>query len=137
MRIVLDTNVLVSALLNHHGIPARILTSVWAGELELASSQPLLDELQEVLVYPKIRKRLDAHAIDVDLFLELLPFFITTVETGDVAVPTVRDADDSLVLATLIAADADWLVTGDKDLLVLAEHFPILAPAAFVKRFLS
>jgi predicted nucleic acid-binding protein len=42
-----------------------------------------------------------------------------------------------MVLATLVAGQADWLVSGDEDLLVLADRFPILAPAGFVARFLS
>ncbi len=41
------------------------------------------------------------------------------------------------MLATLVAGQADWLVTGDADLLVLAKQFPILTPAAFVERFLA
>ncbi len=136
MRVVLDTNVLVSALLRRESTPGRILSAVWGGDLDLVMSEPLVGELRRVLAYPKIRARLDARAIDTGLFLDLLPFFITSVDVTGVDVPLPRDADDHAVLATLVAAKADWLISGDEDLLVLADRLPILAPAAFVDRFL-
>ena len=137
MKVVLDTNVLVSGLLKREGIPARILRAVWDGYLELLISTPLREELAGVLEYPKIRKRLVAASVDSALFLELLPFFTTDVALADVTVPRPRDADDWVVLATLVTGAADWLVTGDADLLERAHQFPILTPAAFVERFLK
>jgi putative PIN family toxin of toxin-antitoxin system len=137
MKIVLDTNVLVSALLKADGIPARILRAVWDGQLELLISAPLLEELAAVLEYPKIRKRLVAEAVDTRLFLELLPFYTSAVTIGETAVPRPRDADDRVVLATLVAGGADWLITGDGDLIELSKQFPILTPGAFVERFLE
>jgi len=95
-------------------------------------SLPLLAELREVLNYPKIRKRLVASAIDSELFFELLPFFTVQVDLTGVEVPRPRE-----VLATFVAGQAEWLVSGDEDLLVMADQFPILSPAAFVARFLS
>lgn len=137
MKVVLDTNVMVSALLKRDSISARILTAVWDGQLQLLSSAPLLEELLRVLGYPKIRKRLLAASIDIDQFLELLPFFVIEVVPDDGSAPMPRDPADRMVLATLIAGSADWLVTGDEDLLALADQFPILTPTAFVERFLT
>jgi len=137
MRVVLDTNVLVSALLKRDSIAGRLLQAVWDGTLDLVLSEPLLTELREVLDYPKIRKRLVANAIDSELFLELLPFFTIQVDLSAVEVPRPRDAADEMVLATLVAGQAEWLVSGDEELLILADQFPILSPAAFVARFLS
>lgn len=136
MKVVLDTNVLVSALLKQDGFPGRILQAVWSGTLELLLSDPLHDELAGVLQYPKIRKRLEAQAVDVKLFLELLPFFTTSVTLEDISVPRPRDADDWMVLATFVAGQADRLITGDADLLALAQSFAIIPPAQFVERFL-
>jgi putative PIN family toxin of toxin-antitoxin system len=93
--------------------------------------------VRAVLDCPKIRKRLVAQAIAVELFLELLPFFTVQVDPTGVTVPTPRDAAGEMVIATVVAAEADWLVSGDEDLLDLADQFPILSPAAFVARFLS
>ncbi|MCJ7592309.1 MAG: putative toxin-antitoxin system toxin component, PIN family [Woeseiaceae bacterium] len=137
MKVVLDTNVLVSALLKRDSVPGQILQAVWDGTLDLVLSEPLLAELRAVLDYPKIRKRLVANAIDRELFLELLPFFTIQVDLAGTKVPRPRDAADQMVLATLVAGQAEWLVTGDADLLVLADQFPILTPAAFVARFLA
>jgi len=137
MRVVLDTNVLVSGLLKSDSIPGRLLQAVWDGSLELVLSEPLLAELRAVLDYPKIRKRLVASGIDTELFLDLLPFFTIRVDLSGIEVPLPRDAADQMVLATLVAGGAEWLVSGDDDLLVLADQFPILSPTAFVTRFLS
>jgi len=137
VRVVLDTNVLVSALLKRDSIPGRVLQAVWDGSLDLVLSEPLLSELRDVLDYPKIRRRLVANAIDCDLFLELLPFFTIQVDVSGIQVPRPRDAADEMVLATFLAGQAEWLVYGDEDLLVLADQYPILTPAAFVARFLS
>jgi len=137
MKVVLDTNVLVSALLKRDSIPGRLLQAVWDGTLDLVLSEPLLTELREVMQYPKIRQRLVAHAIDSELFLELLPFFTIQVDLTGIKVPRPRDAADEMVLATFVAGQAEWLVSGDEDLLALADQFPILAPAAFVARFLT
>jgi len=90
-----------------------------------------------VLDYPKIRKRLVANAIDSDLFLDLLPFFTIQVDLSGIEVPRPRDASDEMVLATFVAGEAEWLVSGDEDLLALADQYPILSPTAFVARFLS
>jgi putative PIN family toxin of toxin-antitoxin system len=137
MKVVLDTNVLVSALLKRDSIPGPLLQAVWDGNLDLVLSEPLLTELRETLNYPKIRKRLVSSAIDSELFLELLPFFTVQVDLTGVEVPRPRDAADEMVLATFVAGQAEWLVSGDEDLLVMADQFPILSPAAFVARFLS
>jgi putative PIN family toxin of toxin-antitoxin system len=137
MKVVLDTNVLVSALLQRDSVPGQLLQAVWDGNLELVLSEPLLAELRAVLHYPQLRRRLLANAIDSELFLELLPFFTTRVDLTAITVARPRDPADEMVLATFLAAHADWLVSGDKDLLVLADQFPIHSPAAFVARFLS
>jgi putative PIN family toxin of toxin-antitoxin system len=137
VKVVLDTNVLVSALLKRDRIPGRLLQAVWDGSLDLVLSEPLLTELRDVLDYPKIRRRLVANAIDRDLFLELLPFFTIQVDLSGIQVSRPRDAADEMVLATFVAGQAEWLVSGDEDLLVLADRYPILTPAAFVARFLS
>ena len=137
MKVVIDTNVLVSALLKRDSVPGRILRAVWEGSLELLLSPPLREELAAVLEYPKIKKRLVALGVESGPFLDLLPFFTTEVGIGDVAVSMPRDTDDQMVLATLVAGLGDWLITGDKDLLELQDQYAILTPVAFVERFLS
>ena len=137
MKVVLDTNVLVSGLLKSGSVPGRLLQAVWSVNLELLLSAPLRNELANVPEYPKIRKRLIAQSIDVTEFLERLPFFTTDVTLGNVSVPMPRDVDDWKVLATFVAGRGDWLVTGDADLLVMNDQFSIVTPTVFVERFLA
>lgn len=137
MKVVLDTNVMVSALLKRSSVPGRILHAVWSGELQLLVSDPLLRELRQVLEYPKIRNRLASASIDPMHALELLPFFSVAVELDETAVTMPRDEDDWMVLATLVAGRGDWLISGYGDLLALAPQYAVITPAAFVARFLS
>lgn len=134
MRAVLDTNVFVSGLLLPRGVPGQIVAAWRGGQFGLVLSEPLLLEIGAVLAYPKIRKRLRWNDETVANYLALLRFEAEVVmpEAGKAAVP--RDADDDMVLATLLASGADYLVTGDQDLLDLADRYPIVLPADFARR---
>ena len=135
VRVVLDTNVLVSALLNGHSTSGVRWNAIQDGSLTLISSASRLSELRAVLDDPKARSRLARHGVDTGLFLELLPLFAATVVTDEVAATRPRDPKDQHVLATRVASQADWLITADKDLRVLADRCPILSPTAFRDRF--
>jgi len=134
VKVVLDTNVLVSGLMLPDSVPGRIVAAWRAAQFELAMSEPLLDEIGRVLSYPKIRRRLRWSQDEIARFLLLLRFKADVVDiTGEKAsVP--RDPGDDPVLAALLAADADCLVSGDSDLLALRDRFPIQTPAEFVRR---
>jgi len=134
VKVVLDTNVLVSGLMLPDSVPGRIVAAWRGAQFELAMSEPLLEEIGRVLSYPKIQGRLRWGQDDIARFLLLLRFKADIVDiTGEKAgVP--RDPGDDPVLATLLAADADCLVSGDTDLLALRDRFPIQTPAEFVRR---
>ena len=134
MKVVLDTNVLVSGLMLPDSVPGRIVAAWRGAQFELAMSEPLLEEIGRVLSYPKIQERLRWGQDEIARFLLLLRFKADIVDiTGEKAgVP--RDPGDDPVLATLLAADADCLVSGDTDLLALRDRFPILTPAEFARR---
>lgn len=129
MRVLLDTNVLVSALL-FGGLPRRLLDSAIRGDLDLVSSVGLLDELEDVLQESFEFERGAARMTRTELEA------ITGLVTPAALPPTSRDPDDDLVLATAIAAHADAIVTADKDLLVLGSiaATPILTPRQFLDR---
>ncbi len=133
-RLVLDTNVLLSALLFHAGALSW-LRLAWQSEtiLPLASRETTA-ELIRVLAYPKFRLTDDERD---DLLADYLPWCETVVVANPPEVPECRDLFDRAFLELALAAKAEALVTGDKDLLVLAEAFsvPILTPAAFRERF--
>jgi len=138
MRLVLDTNVLVSGLLFPGGPPSRLVKSWRAGAFDLVISDFVLEELART--WGHLAPRLKAAPNDLVDFLdtigvraELLRVDANMLELAGAA--KLRDPNDLPILALLIGSAADFLVTGDKDLLVLADAYPILSPADFVGRF--
>lgn len=128
MIIVFDTNVLIAALVAKglcHEVVVRGL-----GSCTVASSQPLLDELERTL-RAKFRVGPAGTA-----FLTQLRRQVQIVEPAPIDGPVSRDVDDDVVLATGVAAEAGVIVTGDQDLLVLGQYagIDILSPRAFLSR---
>ena len=117
MRLVVDTNVLVSALLSSGSLPAPLVLLWRDGRFDLLTSADPLDELVRVTRYPKIRERLSP-ALAGRLINELRELAIVVKELPKVTASA--DPDDDYLLATAVAGKADFLVTGDKrDLLGL------------------
>jgi putative PIN family toxin of toxin-antitoxin system len=131
LRVVLDTNVLVSGLAYPASVPGRIV-SVWRqGGLDVVLSRYLLDEMSRVL--PRL-KRIGLSAGEIRDLVDSFMFLADMVEPDGGRDESLRDAADQQVLGTLLASKADYLITGDKDLLALAEKYPIVTPAAFWER---
>lgn len=117
MRLVVDTNILVSALLAAASLPAQLIVLWRAGRFQLLTAAEQLDELMRVTRYPKIRARL-APALAGRLVNDLrgLAVMVEVLPQVDVS----PDPDDNYLLALAAAGAADFLVTGDKrDLLGL------------------
>ena len=133
LRIVLDTNVLVSGLAYPSSVPGRIVAAWRGGRLDVVLSRFILAELLRVL--PRLNHRLHWREEDMLDMVDTLALLADLVEPSADAAPMVgpalRDAADGPVLGTLLASGADYLVTGDKDLLVLAPHYAIVTPAWF------
>ena len=131
MRLVLDTNTVLSALL-WRGTPYRLLETIrnQHPSLQLYSSPVLLEELTDVIARPAFSKRLSAIGKTVRA---VLADYVEIVDLAEpIEVPRiVRDPDDDHVLACALAAKADLIVSGDKDLLDLNafQNIQILAPA--------
>ena len=134
MKVVLDTNVLVSGLMLPDSAAGRIVASWRGAQFELAMSEPLLDEIGRVLSYSKIQGRLRWGGDEIARFLLLLRFKADIVDITNENASAPREPGDDPVLATLLAADADCLVSGDGDLLALRDRYPILTPAEFARR---
>lgn len=134
MIIVLDTNVMISALLSAEGPPAQIMNLWEAGAFDVASSAPLLDEVKRVLGYDKIKKHLGLTLEDIDRLLSgwrKISIFVEPEEELDLVED---DPDDNRVLECAVAADADYIVSGDHHLLDLGEYrgIEVLPPAGFI-----
>lgn len=131
VRVVLDTNVLVSGLAYPGSVPGRIVTAWRQGGLEVALSRYILDELVRVL--PRL-PRVHMTPAEVRDLADSFMFLADVVEPEGTQDANLRDPADQPVLLTLLAAKADYLITGDKDLLALANQYPILTPAEFWAR---
>lgn len=132
-RVVLDTNVLLSALLFHQGSMAWMRQAWQSGSVRPLASRETTGELIRVLAYPKFRLTdTDREELMGD-YLPWCEIFAVPAKTG---IPDCRDPFDRPFLALAACAGANALVTGDKDLLVLSDSFqiPILSPAAFRER---
>lgn len=134
MRVVLDTNVLLSALISPHGAPDTIYNAWRAAQFELVTSTVQLDELRRVSRYPKLKTILPAHRIGAmvnnmqrAIVLEHLPSLPEGIE--------VNDPNDAFLFTMALTGEADYLVTGDRraGLLQLgsAGHARIVTPATF------
>lgn len=119
MRVVLDTNTLVSALLSPHGPPRRLLDDARAQVIELCSSPVLMAELLDVVSREKFARRFaQAGLTPLGVVGEIRRM---ATMAAPVSVPRVvaEDADDDHVLACALAGKADLIVSGDKHLLDL------------------
>ena len=134
MKVVLDTNVLLSGLMFPDGTPGRIIAAWVEARFEVAFSLDQLAEIGRVLEYPKIRRKLGWKDEQIELFIKQLYLRAEVVELGTMSVEVPRDPGDAPILATLTATKADVLVTGDGDLLALGDKYPIETPAVFVRR---
>ena len=123
MKVFLDTNVLVSAFVAR-GLCADMMRLLLA-EHEVVTGELNLTELRRVLV-----QRFKAAKAQADLVERLLRDQTVVPKPAALLSLKVRDSDDAWVLASAVAGGADILVTGDQDLLVLADRapLPILSP---------
>ena len=133
MDAVLDTNVIVSALISPRGAPAQIYRAWQKGRFTYVSSPSLLDELARALSYPRVRKYLAWTDAERDEFLEALAFAAKLVIPNIQLQVIDEDPDDNRVLEA-VAADVSHIVTGDRHLLALEsyERVEIVTPARFL-----
>ena len=132
---VLDTNVLVSGLIAARGAPGQILDAWSEGEFTLVSSLYLVEELVHVLAYPRIAERLQLDDAELEAVLAGL-LARAEMTPGQLHLPGVtRDAKDDAVVACAVEGKADYIVSGDQDLLALGEYHGIrvVTPRQFVE----
>jgi putative PIN family toxin of toxin-antitoxin system len=115
MRVVLDTNVLVSSLITS-GKPARLVERLFAKDIELVISKPMLEEFVEVIARPKFQEYASQRTIKD--FLELLLSICAVVDVKS-RFDITSDRSDNAILATAYDGKADYIVSGDKHLLQL------------------
>ena len=135
MRVVLDTNVLVSATLIAGGQEARILRAWRAGVFDLVVSPAILEEIGRVLTEARLRRRRWMTDDEVAALLESLAQESVLV-SGRVLVQVSRDAAGDKFLAAAVEGRADYVVTGDRDLLDLETYrgVRVIRPGFFARQ---
>lgn len=130
-KVVLDANVIISGMLYKEGNPARILGLWKKGAFVLVMSQPLYEEIINAITKLKPKYKIPTTAIKE--MAELLRDYSLWVEIKHIPKVT-RDPKDNMIAATAVAAKADFLITGDKDILALGKSYKkvkIRKPAEF------
>ena len=120
MRVVLDTNVLLSAILSEQSVPARVLEGWYRRKFTLLSSLEQIEEVKRVSRYPHLASRLSAaRAGRLVNDLRDVATIVTDLQSLDIS----ADPFDNYLIAMVDAGNADYLVSGDKaDLLALGKH---------------
>lgn len=133
LKATLDTNVLVSGLISQQGAPREIVDAWVSDEFTLVTSPYLLSELRRVLTYPRIASRLQLTEAEQHLLLREL-FVKSSVTSGELDLSGVtRDPKDDAIIACAVEGDADYVVSGDEDILVLERYRDVkmINPADF------
>jgi hypothetical protein len=134
IKAVMDANVYVSALLSPASKPGRILELAGRGILKFMVSIPILEELERVLCYPKIMKRVHLEESQVKRYIKGSADF-ALITSGDLQVADVSsDPCDNKYLTCAIEGGADYIVSGDRHLTEVRSYqeIPIFSPAEFI-----
>ena len=130
MRLVLDTNVVVAGML-WQGPPRELLEAAVQGAIRLATSATLIDELSQVLRYPRLAKRLSGQGLSAGAIVARYALLSEPFAPASIRPTVSGDPDDDHVLACALAANADLIVSGDSHLLNLKTYQGIsIVPAA-------
>ncbi len=143
MKVVLDTNIWVSAII-WGGIPEKITDLQQNKLITIAMSEELLRELENTFNKKKIKPKLKALNLELYSVINLVRESVILYPITELNVPELRDPDDNIILATaiaphhfVIAFNADVIVTGDQDLLTLIEYqkIPIMTAKSFLNQW--
>jgi uncharacterized protein len=136
MKVVLDTNVWVSAWL-WRGLPNSLIHLARREEIQICISESLFTELENTLSYKKLQKKIQSLNLTKEQLLIGTREITSIYPIPNLNVPELRDPDDIIVLATAIAGNAEVIITGDQDLLILQEYqnIQIMTAKNFLKRY--
>ncbi|MEO8157085.1 MAG: putative toxin-antitoxin system toxin component, PIN family [Betaproteobacteria bacterium] len=131
MRLVLDTNIVISGLL-WNGPPRRLLDAAIGGTVDLYTSALLVAELREALAYAKFAKHLTTNGETIDRCVARFMAIANLTAAARIEGTGSADPDDEHVIACALAAQADLIVSGDAHLLDLKSYqrIPILTATA-------
>ena len=132
IKVVLDTNIFVSGILSPKGAAGTIMREWQSNSMDLVTSVELLEEIERVLKYPKIIKITKWDDRKIEEYIEYLHFFTTVVDISGVNYHFVHDPNDNHIIETYLAAECNYLVTGDKALFSLKKKINVITLEDFV-----
>ncbi len=135
MRVVLDTNILISGLL-WAGTPGQVLNAVNTRKIQPIASETTLDELRDVLSRPKFAKKLDAKQVTAAQLTQSYAEKADIIDPEPLPEPVASDPDDDMFIACAVTGKADVIVSGDPHLLDVGtyKNIPIITAAEFMQR---
>ena len=125
MRVVLDVNVWISALL-WRGVPGQIVDLAQNQQITIFASARLLSELETTLRRTKLQPKIQSLGLSVEDLLTVARQLVELCPATSVDVPQLRARDDVIIIAAALAANAEVIITGDQDLLTLNEFEGVL-----------
>ena len=134
IKVVADTNVIVSAYLAPGGKPAGILSLARVGKINILLSPQIIDEIERILLSPKLTKIHRATPKEIRRFIKAFRE-VVTLTPGALEVDAIRDdPDDNKILACALEGKADYIVSGDHHVTDLKsfQGIPIVNPDAFL-----
>ncbi len=134
MKVVIDTNVTVSGVLTPTGTSGKLLALLTSGAFLLIVSDLLLEEYRRVLARPYLRAEHKLTDLEINSLIETFRALGKLVEPDTTLRIVLADPKDDIFVQTALAGEADYIVSGDKHLLVPGEHrgVPVVTPAAFL-----
>ncbi len=133
MRAVIDTNIIISAVLRPGSSPDQVVQAGVRRHFQAITSPPLLAELKKVLSRPRVTRRLITPPEEVDRFIKDMESAVTMVDPAE-SLSVIADPPDNRVLEAVVAGEADYIISGDRDLLDLGKYegIEIVTPAMFL-----
>ncbi len=135
LKVVLDTNQFISGIISKHGASASILNAWRKQAYTLVTCRGIVDEIERTLHYPRIIAEYDLKVDEINKILSFIDreaLVVPEIPGIDIAKD---DPDDNKIIACALAADAEYIISGDKHLLKIKRHDKISIIEA--KEFLS
>ncbi|MFO7538422.1 MAG: putative toxin-antitoxin system toxin component, PIN family [Chloroflexota bacterium] len=134
MRVVLDANIFVSALISDKGNPAKIINRWLAGEFDLLVSRPIVDEILKVTGYERIQNKYAKVGENRLEFVALIEENGTWAEPSETIDIVSADESDNRYIECAVTGNAHYIVSGDQHLLDIGDYqgITIVTPAMFI-----
>jgi hypothetical protein len=135
LRAVVDANVFASATHNPESPPAKVIHAWFRDRFQLILSPAILAEVRRVLHYPRIKKASTWTEVEVAELISLLETNAEIQVPGALDLKVVRDPTDDKYIVAAVEGQADYIVSGDKDLLDLGRYqsIAIVSPRRFLQ----